>query len=97
MSAPAGAKSKHSHSDGEAKFKWDDPLLLEEQLTEEERLIRDTARAFAQDKLAPRIKEAYLNEHTDRAIFTEMGALGLIGVTLPSNMAAPAPVMCPTA
>ncbi len=85
MSAPAANKSKHSHSDAEAKFKWDDPLLLEEQLTEEERLIRDTARAFAQDKLLPRVKDAYLNEHTDRAIFSEMGALGLIGVTLPEQ------------
>jgi glutaryl-CoA dehydrogenase len=85
MSAPAGAKSKHSHSDAEAKFKWDDPLLLDDQLTEEERLIRDTARAYAQEKLLPRVKDAYLNEHTDRAIFTEMGALGLIGVTLPEQ------------
>ena len=85
MSAPAGAPSKHSHSDAEAKFKWDDPLLLDDQLTEEERLIRDTARAYAQEKLLPRVKDAYLNEHTDRAIFTEMGALGLIGVTLPEQ------------
>ena len=85
MSAPAGAQSKHSHSDAEAKFKWDDPLLLEEQLTEEERLIRETARAYAQEKLLPRVRDAYLNEHTDRAIFTEMGALGLIGVTLPEQ------------
>jgi glutaryl-CoA dehydrogenase len=85
MSAPAGAKSKHTHSDAEAKFKWDDPLLLDEQLSEEERLIRDTARAYAQDKLLPRVKDAYLNEHTDRAIFSEMGALGLIGVTLPEQ------------
>ena len=84
MSAPAKA-SRHSHSDVDAKFKWDDPLLLDDQLTEEERLIRDTARAYAQDKLAPRVKEAYLNEHTDRAIFNEMGALGLIGVTLPEQ------------
>src|SRR5581483_4093149 len=52
---------------------------------EEERLIRDTARAYAQDKLLPRVKDAYLNEHTDRAIFSEMGALGLIGVTLPEQ------------
>ncbi len=65
-----------------APFKWDDPFLLEEQLTEDERLIRDTARAYAQDKLAPRIVEAYLNEHTDRAIFNEMGELGLLGVTV---------------
>ncbi len=64
-------------------FSWDDPLRLEDQLSEDERLIRDTARAYAQDRLLPRIKEAYLNEHTDRAIFREMGALGLLSVTLP--------------
>jgi glutaryl-CoA dehydrogenase len=85
MSAPAQTKPKHSHSDVEAKFKWDDPLLLEEQLSEEERLIRDTARAFAQDKLLPRVNRAYLDEYTDREIFNEMGALGLIGVTLPEQ------------
>ncbi len=85
MSAKAEAKSKHAHSDAEAKFKWDDPLLLDDQLSEEERLIRDTARAYAQEKLLPRVKDAYLNEHTDRAIFSEMGALGLIGVTLPEQ------------
>ena len=65
-----------------APFKWDDPFLLEDQLTEDERLIRDTARSYAQDRLAPRIVEAYLNEHTDRVIFNEMGALGLLGVTV---------------
>ena len=65
-----------------APFKWDDPFLLEDQLTEDERLIRDTARSYAQDRLASRIVEAYLNEHTDRAIFDEMGALGLLGVTV---------------
>jgi glutaryl-CoA dehydrogenase len=63
-------------------FAWADPFLLDDQLTEEERLIRDTARAYAQDRLAPRIVEAYLEEKTDRAIFTEMGALGLLGVTV---------------
>ena len=66
-------------------FQWDDPLLLEDQLGEEEKMIRDTARSYAQDKLAPRIQEAYANEHTDRAIFDEMGALGLLGVTLPEQ------------
>ena len=65
------------------RFQWDDPLLLEEQLGEEEKMIRDAARAYAQDKLAPRIREAYAREHTDRAIFTEMGRLGLLGATLP--------------
>jgi glutaryl-CoA dehydrogenase len=78
-------KKAHSHKDAEAKFKWDDALLLDDQLTEDERMIRDTARAYAQDKLLPRVNEAYLNEHTDREIFNEMGALGLIGVTLPEE------------
>ena len=63
-------------------FQWDDPFLLDEQLSEDERLIRDTARAYAQEKLAPRVVDAYLNEHTDRAIFNEMGELGLLGVTV---------------
>jgi glutaryl-CoA dehydrogenase len=66
-------------------FAWDDPFLLEDQLTEEERAIRDTARAYAQEKLLPRVIEAYLEEKTDRAIFTEMGALGLLGVTIPET------------
>jgi glutaryl-CoA dehydrogenase len=81
----AQPKKAHSHKDGEAKFKWDDALLLEEQLSEDERMIRDTARAYAQDKLLPRVSDAYLNEKTDREIFNEMGALGLIGVTLPEE------------
>jgi glutaryl-CoA dehydrogenase len=66
-------------------FQWDDPLLLDDQLGAEERMIRDTARSYAQDRLAPRIREAYANEHTDRAIFDEMGALGLLGLTLPEE------------
>jgi len=66
-----------------ANFQWDDPLLLEEQLTAEERMVRDAAREYAQDKLAPRILEAFRNEHTDPAIFREMGSLGLLGATLP--------------
>ena len=63
-------------------FQWDDPFLLDAQLSEDERLIRDTAQAYAQEKLAPRVVDAYLNEHTDRAIFNEMGELGLLGVTV---------------
>ncbi len=66
-------------------FLWDDPLLLEDQLTEDERMIRDTARDYAQSKLQPRILEAYRDEKTDRAIFDEMGDLGLLGVTLPED------------
>jgi glutaryl-CoA dehydrogenase len=64
-------------------FQWDDPLLLDQQLTDEERMIRDTARAYCQDKLAPRVLEAFRNEHTDLAIFREMGELGLLGPTIP--------------
>ena len=63
-------------------FSWSDPFLLDDQLTEEERMIRDSAAAFAAEKLMPRVKDAYLNEHTDPEIFREMGAVGLLGVTV---------------
>jgi glutaryl-CoA dehydrogenase len=68
-----------------AQFKWDDAFLLELQLTEDERMIRDTARQYAQDRLLPRVTDAYLEEKTDREIFREMGELGLIGVTFPEE------------
>jgi glutaryl-CoA dehydrogenase len=68
-----------------AAFQWDDPFLLESQLTEDERMIRDTARKYAQEKLQPRVTHAYLEEKTDREIFREMGELGLIGVTFPEE------------
>jgi glutaryl-CoA dehydrogenase len=68
-----------------ATFVWEDPFLIEDQLTEDERAVRDTARAYAQEKLAPRVIEAYLEEKTDRAIFNEMGALGLLGATIPEK------------
>ncbi len=64
-------------------FDWADPFLLHEQLSHEERLIQETAHAFAEDRLRPRIVEAYAHEKTDRAIFNEMGELGLLGLTLP--------------
>ena len=63
-------------------FSWSDPFLLEDQLTEEERMIRETAAAFAADRLAPRVEAAYLNETTDPEIFREMGQAGLLGVTV---------------
>ncbi len=63
-------------------FDWQDPFLLNEQLTEEERLVRDTARNYAQDKLMPRIIEANRHEKTDPEIFREMGELGLLGSTI---------------
>ncbi|MBL4749892.1 MAG: acyl-CoA dehydrogenase [Amylibacter sp.] len=68
-----------------ASFNWEDPLMLDAQLTEEERMIRDAARAYAQDKLQPRIIAAYANEETDPAIFREMGEMGLLGATLPEE------------
>ena len=61
---------------------WEDPFLLDQQLTEEERLVRDTAEQYAQDRLAPRIQSAYRNETTDLDIFSEMGSLGLLGPTI---------------
>ncbi|MFD1610668.1 acyl-CoA dehydrogenase [Sphingomonas tabacisoli] len=68
-----------------ARLRWDDPLLLEDQLTDEERAIRDVAHSYAQEKLQPRVIEAFAKEKTDRAIFNEMGELGLLGVTLPED------------
>ena len=66
-------------------FKWDDPLLLDLQLAEDERIVRDSAHAYAQDRLQPRIRDAFRNETTDRSIFREMGELGLLGATLPQE------------
>ena len=68
-----------------AKFHWEDPLLMDQQLTEEERMVRDAARAYAQDKLMPRVLEAFRHEKTDPAIFREMGELGLMGPTIPAE------------
>ncbi|MEX0404624.1 acyl-CoA dehydrogenase [Aquibium sp. LZ166] len=68
-----------------ASFVWNDPFLLEDQLSEDERMIRDAAAAFAADKLAPRVEDAYMNETTDPAIFREMGEAGLLGTTIPEE------------
>ena len=68
-----------------ASFNWADPLLLDDQLSSEERAVRDAARAYAQDQLLPRVTHAFRHEHTDPAIFTEMGALGLLGATIPAE------------
>ncbi len=67
------------------QFDWADPFLLDEQLSGDERMVRDTARAYAQEKLAPRIIDAFANEVTDPAIFREMGELGLLGPTIPEE------------
>ena len=66
-------------------FAWDDPLQLDEELTAEERMIRDTTRDYAQDKLLPRVISANREERFDREIMNELGALGLLGATLPAK------------
>jgi glutaryl-CoA dehydrogenase len=63
----------------QAAFQWDDPLLLDQQLSSDERIVRDAARSFAQDSLAPRVLEAFRSESPDRGIFREMGSLGFLG------------------
>ncbi|MGE4244117.1 acyl-CoA dehydrogenase family protein, partial [Ramlibacter sp.] len=68
-----------------AAFHWDDPLLLDTQLTDDERAVRDAARSYCQDKLAPRVLEAFRHEKTDASIFREMGELGLLGITIPEQ------------
>jgi hypothetical protein len=70
---------------GKPVFDWADPFRLEDQLAEDERMIRDAARAYAQEKLLPRVIEAYREEKTDPAIFREMGEMGLLGVTIPEE------------
>ena len=67
------------------RFDWEDPFRLNDQLTEEERMLRDGARAYAQEKLQPRVTQAYREESTDPDIFREMGAMGLLGVTIPEE------------
>jgi alkylation response protein AidB-like acyl-CoA dehydrogenase len=68
-----------------SRFNWEDPFLLDNQLSDEEKMIRDSARAFAQERLQPRVIEAYRNEVTDPAVFREMGELGMLGVTVPEQ------------
>jgi len=68
-----------------ARFNWIDPLLLDQQLTQEERMVRDSAEQYAQDKLMPRVLEAFRHETTDPSIFREMGEMGLLGATIPEE------------
>ncbi|KQQ58128.1 acyl-CoA dehydrogenase [Pseudomonas sp. Leaf129] len=68
-----------------ASFNWIDPLLLDQQLTQEERMVRDSAEQYAQDKLMPRVLEAFRHETTDPSIFREMGEMGLLGATIPEE------------
>ena len=83
MNAPDSARGL------KAAFKWDDPLLIESQLTEDERMIREAAAQYCQDKLAPRVTSAFLDERTDVEIFREMGELGLLGPTIPTEYGGP--------
>lgn len=71
------------NSESGASLSWSDPLLLEDQLSDDEKLVRDTARRFAEEKLVPRIGEDFRNERFERSLFEDMGALGLLGATLP--------------
>ncbi len=81
MSSELPAKSRPDLS----KFAWDDAFRMESQLDLDERLIRDSAHEYAQDKLQPRVNEAFEEEYTDPAIFAEMGEMGLLGITIPEN------------
>ena len=69
----------------DTRFDWADPLLLDQQLTEDERMVRETARAYCRDKLAPRVLESFRQERTDVAIFREFGALDMLGIVIPEQ------------
>jgi glutaryl-CoA dehydrogenase len=90
MRPPEGRERKNNamtghHGPSLGPFQWDDPLLIESQLTEDERMIRDSAREFATKELRPRIEKAYLEEKTEPKLFRLMGEAGLLGVTLPEE------------
>lgn len=76
---------KESTASQPSGFDWSDPFLLNDQLTEDERMIAEAARQYSEEKLQPRVIEAYRTEHTDRSIFNEMGEMGLLGVTVPEE------------
>ena len=82
---PKPDPSKENTASSEPPFAWEDPLDLEGELSEEERKVRDAARRYAKEKLFPRVLSAYREENFDRAIMSEMGALGLLGATLPES------------
>ena len=85
MAQPAEKRDSKATAIKDAAFNWEDPLDLEGELTEEERMVRDTARDYAQDKLFPRVLKAYHDESYDPAVILEMGALGLLGPTIPEE------------
>ena len=72
-----------------ASFHWDDPMLLDQQLTDDERMVRDAAAAYCQEQLAPRVVQAFRSHTTDPSIFREMGELGLLGPTIPEQYGGP--------
>src|SRR5215469_16686985 len=85
MAQPAEKRDNKAIAIKDAAFNWEDPLDLEGELTEEERMVRDTARDYAQDKLFPRVLKAYHDESYDPSIIREMGALGMLGSTIPEE------------
>src|SRR5262245_48177220 len=72
-----------------AQFSWEDPLLLDQQLSQEERMVRDAAHDYCQGKLAPRILDAFRKEQTDVKVFREMGEVGLLGPVIPAEYGGP--------
>ena len=82
---PSKPKLKAKDAPDLGRFDWQDPFRMDDQLTEEERMLRDGARAYAQEKLQPRVIAAYREESTDPAIFREMGEMGLLGTTIPEE------------
>ena len=76
---------KHKDAPDLGRFDWQDPFRLEDQLSEEERMLRDAAKSYAQDRLQPRAIAAYRDAATDPAIFREMGEMGLLGLTIPEE------------
>jgi len=85
LHSAAQPKLKAKDAPDLGRFDWEDPFRLNDQLTEEERMLRDAARAHAQEKLQPRVVAAYREETTDPSIFREMGEMGLLGVTIPEE------------
>jgi len=85
MNEKSAATSAPKNEKGGTRFVWEDPFLLEDQLTEDERMLRDAAHTYAQEKLQPRVIDAFAEEKTDPAIFREMGEMGLLGVTIPEE------------
>jgi len=91
---PQAARQPSAKQAGKPVFDWQDPLLLEDLLAEDERMVRDSARAFAQEKLLPRVRDAFREERVDRDLLPELGALGLLGATIHGYGCAGASYVC---